>query len=126
MNWDNSFYWWIANPGINFLLSLIFSVIAFISILFFLSNLIRLSVNQKNRSRYIIGLLVSMIVVGICVRWDWFLIYIGNLSSFLVEGIGDIFMKVIYYWHFYNSNQFTNTTTMLQGLLERLLVLNFN
>ncbi len=126
MNWDDSFYWWIANPGINFLLSLIFSAIAFISILFFLSNLIRLSVNQKNRSRYIIGLLVSMIVIGICVRWDWFLIYIGNLSSFLVEGIGDIFMKVIYYWHFYNSNQFTNTTTMLQGLLERLLVLNFN
>jgi len=105
MEFENPFYWWIANPGINFLLSLIFSAIAFIGVVYFVVNLVFLSSSERNKGKHIVGILFSLLVIGFCLRWEWFLNFIGNLSSLLTKGIGDILMQAVYYWYLYGFGE---------------------
>ncbi|MBS7246805.1 MAG: hypothetical protein QXN15_00610 [Candidatus Jordarchaeales archaeon] len=110
MEFENPFYWWITNPGINFLLSLVFSAIAFIGVIYFVVNLVFLSSSERNKGKHIIGILFSLLVIGFCLRWEWFLIFIGNVSSLLTKGIGDILMQAVYYWYLYSFEEKVNLT----------------
>lgn len=116
MESENPFYWWIVNPGINFLLSLVFSFVAFIGVVYFVINLVFLSSSDRNRGKHVIGILFSLLVIGFCLRWEWFLIFVGNVASILTRGIEDILMQAIYYWYLYSFEAKINATLVLLSI----------
>lgn len=117
METTSSFYWWIVNPGTNLLLSLIFSFLAFIGAACFIANMVFLSISERNRGRYILGAVLSLIIIGCCLKWEWFLVCIGNLASILVSGIWNIINQAIYYWYMYSFGEKVSGSLFLSLLI---------
>ncbi|MEM1657537.1 MAG: hypothetical protein QXK94_00675 [Candidatus Jordarchaeales archaeon] len=120
MEGTSPFYWWIVNPGTNLLLSFIFSFLSFVGTICFIANIVFLSISERNRGRYVIGAIFSLIVIGCCLKWEWFLVSIGNLASMLASGIGNIINQAIYYWYLYSFGEKMNESLFFGPLIHRL------
>lgn len=94
---QGDFFWWLNNPFVNGLLSMIFGIFAIISVGLLIMSLIKLTF-ARNRIGSLIGVALSLLFIGVCAKWDWFLPFIVDLMGKVVQGIGYYFEQMITYW----------------------------
>jgi hypothetical protein len=81
---QGDFFWWLNNPFVNGLLSMIFGIFTIISVGLLIMSLIKLTF-ARNRIGPLIGIALS-------------LLFIGDLMGKVVQGIGYYFEQMITYW----------------------------
>ncbi|MFB0560135.1 MAG: hypothetical protein ACETWM_02700 [Candidatus Lokiarchaeia archaeon] len=97
MSMQGDIFWWLTNPFVNGLLSIIFGIFMILSIGILVLNLIKLTY-AYNRTGPIIGVALSLLFIGVCAKWDWFLPFVVDLMGKIVKGIGYYMEQMITYW----------------------------
>ncbi|MEM3525977.1 MAG: hypothetical protein QXV37_01060 [Candidatus Jordarchaeaceae archaeon] len=72
--------WFLYNPLSYNILNIIFGILLIIGILLFIMNLVKLATTQHYTSP-IIGIIVSLLVIGISIKWETILPLITEIMS---------------------------------------------
>ena len=98
--------WFLYNPLSNGLLNLLFSIVLVVGIGLLVFNLVKLATSSHNRMGPIIGLIISLFVVGLSVTWQTVLPLITGAMGGVVQYFTIYIYTLIYQW----LNQQSGTT----------------
>jgi len=90
-------YWFLFNPFIRNLLNIVFGVLLIIGIGMLVLNLVMLVFSYR-RTGPLLGIAVSLLVIGISVRWDWFILTISEVMGGVVQYLGYYLYLMVYQW----------------------------
>ncbi|MFB0563509.1 MAG: hypothetical protein ACETWM_20100 [Candidatus Lokiarchaeia archaeon] len=101
-------YWLVTNPLMYDLLNILFGILLVVGIGLFIYNLVMLIFSYR-RSGPIIGMIISLFIVGISVRWEWIIPIIAETMGGVAQYIGLYLYQIISQW----LAQHTATATAL-------------
>lgn len=103
-------YWILFNPLVHDILNLIFGILFIVGLVLFVWNLLKL-ITSYHRTGPAIALIVCLLVIGISVRWEWFLPIIAETMGGITQYLGLYLYYMIY--QYLAQQQFTFTTLIL-------------
>jgi len=90
-------YWFLFNPLVRDLLNLGFGILLVVGVGMLILNLVMLVFSYR-RTGPILGIIVSLLIIGISVRWDWFVLAISEVMGGVVQYLGYYLYILIYQW----------------------------
>jgi len=90
-------YWFLFNPLVRDLLNLGFGILLVVGVGMLILNLVMLVFSYR-RTGPILGIIVSLLIIGISVRWDWFVLAISEVMDGVVQYLGYYLHILIYQW----------------------------
>ncbi|MEX2707173.1 MAG: hypothetical protein Q6352_018235 [Candidatus Freyrarchaeum guaymaensis] len=103
-------YWLLFNPLMHDLLNLFFGILLVVGLVLFVWNLLKL-ITSWNRMGPAIALIVSLLLIGISVRWEWFLPVLSEAMGGAVQYLGLYLYYMIY--QYITQHGFTATALIL-------------
>jgi len=107
---DMDVYWILFNPLVHDILNLIFGILFIVGLVLFVWNLLKL-ITSYHRTGPAIALIVCLLVIGISVRWEWFLPIIAETMGGITQYLGLYLYYMIY--QYLAQQQFTFTILIL-------------
>ncbi|MFB0560843.1 MAG: hypothetical protein ACETWM_06485 [Candidatus Lokiarchaeia archaeon] len=96
--------WLLFDPFMQNVLNVMFGVFLMIGVGLLIFNLLYLVFAR--RLGCILGVIIGLFIIGICVRWDSFILhvsdFVGQIMGGLTQSIGFYFFQVTYQWLFQN------------------------
>ena len=90
-------YWFLFNPIIHDLLSLVFGIALVVGIGLLIMNLVKLATSYS-RVGPALGMIVGLLVVGISVKWESVLPIISEAMGGVVQYLSIYLYILIYQW----------------------------
>lgn len=90
-------YWFLTNPLIHDLLSLVFGIALVVGIGLLILNIVKLATSH-NRMGPALGMIIGLLVVGISVKWESVLPIISEAMGGVVQYISIYLYILIYQW----------------------------
>lgn len=103
-------YWLLFNPLMHDILNLFFGFLFVVGLVLFVWNLLKL-ITSWHRIGPAISLIVCLFVIGISVRWEWFLPVIAEIMGRVTQYLGLYLYYLIY--QYLAQQQATITTLIL-------------
>ncbi len=99
-------YWLLTNPLMYDMLNILFGILLVVGIGLFIYNLVLLIISHR-RTGPIISMAISLLIVGISVRWEWIVPLIAETMGGITQYISLYLYQMISQW----LAQHTATTT---------------
>ncbi len=90
-------YSFLFNPFIYDLLNIVFGIVLIVGVGMLVINLVMLVFSYR-RTGPIIGIVTSLFIIGISVKWDWFILAVSQIMGGVVQYLGYYFYMLIYQW----------------------------
>ena len=90
-------YWLLYNPMVHDLLNLGFGILLVVGVGLLVFNLATLAFSYR-RTGPVLGIIISLLIIGISVRWDWFVLTISEIMGGVVQYLGYYIYALIYQW----------------------------
>ncbi|MBS7251691.1 MAG: hypothetical protein KIH08_14050 [Candidatus Freyarchaeota archaeon] len=90
-------YWLLTNPLTYNLLNTIFGILLMIGVGMFIMNLALLAVSHRRLS-YMIGIIVSLLLVGVSSKWQLLVPVIIEISGGVTQYLGIYLYQLINQW----------------------------
>ena len=90
-------YWFLFNPLVHDLLNIVFGILLIIGVGMLILNLVMLVFTYR-RMGPILGIVISLFIIGISVKWDWFILAVSEIMGGVVQYLGYYFYMMIYQW----------------------------
>jgi len=90
-------YWLLYNPMVRDLLNLGFGILLVVGVGLLVFNLVTLAFSYR-RTGPVLGIIISLLIIGISVRWDWFVLTISEIMGGVVQYLGYYIYALIYQW----------------------------
>ena len=90
-------YWPLFNPLVRNILSIVFGAILIAGIGVLIFNLVMLAISHR-RIGPLLGITISLLVMGISVRWDWFVLIVSEIMGGMVQYVGYYLYMMVYEW----------------------------
>ncbi|WXG40649.1 MAG: hypothetical protein WED07_07635 [Candidatus Freyarchaeum deiterrae] len=90
-------FWFVYNPLTNGLLNIVFGIVLVVGIGLLVLNLVKLATSY-NRTGPIIGLIVSLFIIGLSVTWQTVLPLISEAMGGVVQYLSIYLYTLIYQW----------------------------
>jgi hypothetical protein len=90
-------YWVVFNPLTNGLLNIVFGLLLIVGVGILIINMVMLVFTYR-RSGPILGIIISLLIIGISVDWEPFILFISQAMGGVVQYITYYLWLLIYQW----------------------------
>jgi hypothetical protein len=90
-------YWLITNPLMHDILNILFGILLVVGIGLFIFNLVKLIFSYR-RTGPIMGIILSLLIIGISVRWEWIIPIVAETMGGVTQYLGLYIYQIINQW----------------------------